>query len=83
VRLIAASSAAGFTFVVCFLVSSPYPDNLRRDPPALQGSMSDRVTAVATTSSPSTEANTFAWGWRGTPIPVGYEVSGPAGAEPT
>ena len=44
--------------------------------------MSDRVTAVATTRSPSTEANTFAWGWRGTPIPVGYEVSGPAGAEP-
>ena len=44
--------------------------------------MSDRVTAVATTRSPSTEANTFAWGWRGAPIPVAYEMSGPADAEP-
>jgi pimeloyl-ACP methyl ester carboxylesterase len=44
--------------------------------------MSHRVTAVATTRSPSTEANTLAWSWRGTSIPVGYEVSGPAGAEP-
>jgi pimeloyl-ACP methyl ester carboxylesterase len=24
----------------------------------------------------------FAWSWRGTPVPVGYETSGPAGAEP-
>jgi hypothetical protein len=28
------------------------------------------------------ESITFAWNWRGTPIPVGYELSGPAGAEP-
>jgi pimeloyl-ACP methyl ester carboxylesterase len=40
--------------------------------------MSDRVAAVIQASSPIT----FAWSWRGTPIPVGYEVSGPAGAEP-
>jgi pimeloyl-ACP methyl ester carboxylesterase len=40
--------------------------------------MSDRVGAVTEASSPIT----FAWSWRGTPIPVGYEVSGPAGAEP-
>ena len=44
--------------------------------------MSDRVTAVAMTRSPSTEANTFAWTWRGAPIPVAYEMPGPAGAEP-
>ena len=44
--------------------------------------MSDRVAAVMTARSPSIEANTFAWSWRGTPIPVGYELSGPAGAEP-
>jgi pimeloyl-ACP methyl ester carboxylesterase len=25
---------------------------------------------------------TFAWSWNGTPIPVGYEISGPDGAEP-
>jgi pimeloyl-ACP methyl ester carboxylesterase len=40
--------------------------------------MSNRVAAVTPASSPMT----FAWSWRGTPIPVGYEVSGPAGAEP-
>jgi pimeloyl-ACP methyl ester carboxylesterase len=34
------------------------------------------------TRSPSTEANTFAWSWHGAPVPVAYEVSGPAGAEP-
>jgi pimeloyl-ACP methyl ester carboxylesterase len=28
------------------------------------------------------EARTFAWSWRGTPVPVGYEISGPADAEP-
>jgi pimeloyl-ACP methyl ester carboxylesterase len=28
------------------------------------------------------ESIMFAWSWRGTPIPVGYEVSGPASAEP-
>jgi pimeloyl-ACP methyl ester carboxylesterase len=28
------------------------------------------------------EANTFDWRWRGTPVPIGYELSGPAGAEP-
>jgi len=44
--------------------------------------MSDRVAAVTTARSPSTEANTFAWSWRGTTIPVGYEVSGSTGAEP-
>jgi pimeloyl-ACP methyl ester carboxylesterase len=43
--------------------------------------MSDRVTAVATTRTPSTEANTFAWGWRGAAIPVAYEMWGPADAE--
>jgi hypothetical protein len=40
--------------------------------------MSDRVAAVIQASSPIT----FAWSWRGTPIPVEYEISGPAGAEP-
>ena len=44
--------------------------------------MSDRVAAVTKTSSPSIEPIMFAWSWRGTPVPVGYEVSGPAGAEP-
>jgi hypothetical protein len=44
--------------------------------------MSDRVAAVTTARSPSIEANTFAWSWRRKPVPVGYEVSGPAGAEP-
>ena len=44
--------------------------------------MSDRVAAVTRASSPSMEPTTFAWSWRGTPIPVGYELSGPAGAEP-
>jgi pimeloyl-ACP methyl ester carboxylesterase len=44
--------------------------------------MSHRETAVATTRSLSTEANTFAWSWHGTPVPVGYELSGPAEAEP-
>ena len=44
--------------------------------------MSDRVASVAAASSPSMELITFAWSWRGTPIPVGYELSGPAGAEP-
>jgi pimeloyl-ACP methyl ester carboxylesterase len=28
------------------------------------------------------EANTFTWSWRGAPVSVGYELSGPAGAEP-
>jgi pimeloyl-ACP methyl ester carboxylesterase len=40
------------------------------------------VTAVRTPSSPSAEANTFAWSWRGTPVPVEYEISGPAHADP-
>ena len=44
--------------------------------------MSDRVASVAAASSPSIESITFAWTWHGTPIPVGYEVLGPAGAEP-
>jgi pimeloyl-ACP methyl ester carboxylesterase len=44
--------------------------------------MSDRVTAVPMTRSPAPEANTFAWRWRGAPVPVGYELSGPAVAEP-
>jgi len=44
--------------------------------------MSDRAATVAEPSSRSTGPITFAWSWRGTPIPVGYEVSGPAGAEP-
>ena len=44
--------------------------------------MSDRGTAVTTAGSPLTEAKTFAWSWRGAPVPVEYEVSGPAGAEP-
>jgi pimeloyl-ACP methyl ester carboxylesterase len=30
---------------------------------------------------PVIEANTFTWSWHGTPVPVGYEFSGPAGAE--
>jgi pimeloyl-ACP methyl ester carboxylesterase len=28
------------------------------------------------------ELITFPWSWRGTPVPVGYEVSDPAGSEP-
>jgi pimeloyl-ACP methyl ester carboxylesterase len=28
------------------------------------------------------ELITFPWSWRGTPVPVGYEVSDPAGGEP-
>jgi pimeloyl-ACP methyl ester carboxylesterase len=44
--------------------------------------MSDRVAAVSKASSPSIEQTTFGWSWHGTPIPVGYEVSGPADAEP-
>jgi pimeloyl-ACP methyl ester carboxylesterase len=44
--------------------------------------MSGRVAAVAEPSSRSLGTITFAWSWRGTPIPVGYEVSGPADAGP-
>jgi pimeloyl-ACP methyl ester carboxylesterase len=33
-------------------------------------------------SSPSLEASTFAWSWRGTPVPIGYEISGAADAHP-
>jgi pimeloyl-ACP methyl ester carboxylesterase len=44
--------------------------------------MSDRVGAVTKASSPSIEPTTFAWSWRGTPISIGYEVSGPSRAEP-
>jgi pimeloyl-ACP methyl ester carboxylesterase len=44
--------------------------------------MSARVVAVAEPSSRSTGPITFAWSWRATPIPVEYEMSGPAGAEP-
>jgi pimeloyl-ACP methyl ester carboxylesterase len=44
--------------------------------------MSDRVTAVTTTRSPSTEAKTFAWSWGGAPVGVGYQLSGPGRAEP-
>ena len=44
--------------------------------------MSDRVAAVTKASSPSIEPITFAWSWRGTPVPVAYEMSRPAGAEP-
>ena len=44
--------------------------------------MSDRVAAVTRTSSPAIEPIMFAWSWRETSIPVVYEMSGPAGAEP-
>src|ERR687891_2289988 len=44
--------------------------------------MSDRVASLTEASSPSIESATFPWSWRGTNIPVGYELSGPAGAEP-
>ena len=44
--------------------------------------MSDRVAAVTRASSPSMEPTTFAWSWRAAPVPVGYELSGAAGAEP-
>jgi pimeloyl-ACP methyl ester carboxylesterase len=44
--------------------------------------MSDRVASGTEASSPSIKSATFAWSWRGTNIPVGYELSGPAGAEP-
>ena len=44
--------------------------------------MSDRVAAVTRASSPSMEPTTVAWSWRAAPVPVGYELSGAAGAEP-
>ena len=44
--------------------------------------MSDRFASVPKVSAPSMKVITFAWSWRRTPTPVGYEVSGPAGAEP-
>ena len=44
--------------------------------------MSDRFTSVPKVSSPSMKLITFAWSWRRTPTPVGYEVSGPSDAEP-
>jgi pimeloyl-ACP methyl ester carboxylesterase len=44
--------------------------------------MPDRRASVVAASSPSMESVTFAWRWRGTPIPVGYEMSGSASAEP-
>ena len=44
--------------------------------------MSDRVASLTEASSPSIKSATFPWSWRGTNIPVGYELSGPAGAEP-
>ena len=31
---------------------------------------------------PLIDTNTFAWSWRETPVPVGYDLTGPAGAEP-
>jgi pimeloyl-ACP methyl ester carboxylesterase len=44
--------------------------------------MSDRVAAETKASSPGIKTAVFAWSWRATPIPVGYDVSGPARAEP-
>ena len=44
--------------------------------------MSDRVAAMTKAGLPSIEASTFAWSWRRTPITIGYEMSGPAGAAP-
>jgi pimeloyl-ACP methyl ester carboxylesterase len=44
--------------------------------------MSDRVAAATKASFPGIETAVFAWSWRGTSIPVGYQVSGPAGAGP-
>jgi pimeloyl-ACP methyl ester carboxylesterase len=44
--------------------------------------MSDRMASVTEASSPAIKSATFAWRWCGTDIPVGYEVLGPAGAEP-
>jgi Terminase large subunit, endonuclease domain len=44
--------------------------------------MSGSVSAVAEPSSRSVGPITFAWSWCGTPIPVGYESLGPAGAKP-
>jgi pimeloyl-ACP methyl ester carboxylesterase len=40
------------------------------------------VTSVTPASSPSIEANRFAWRWRGTPVAIEYEISGPADADP-
>jgi pimeloyl-ACP methyl ester carboxylesterase len=44
--------------------------------------MSDRDATVTVAMPPSGAPGTFAWSWSGTPIPVTYELSGPAGAEP-
>jgi len=44
--------------------------------------MSDRCALVSEFRAASMELITFPWSWRRTPIPVGYEVSGPAGAQP-
>jgi hypothetical protein len=49
---------------------------------ASQGPISDQVAAAMTAGFPSGQANTFAWSWRGTSVPVGYELSGSADAEP-
>lgn len=40
------------------------------------------MTSVATATTEPLEASAFAWSWRGTALPVGYEIWGPADAEP-
>jgi pimeloyl-ACP methyl ester carboxylesterase len=64
-------------------ISSPYVSDLGTSLTDLaEPLMSGPVSAVAEPSSRSVGPTTFAWSWRGTPIPVGYESLGPAGARP-
>ena len=77
-----ATSVAG-AIAVSFPLSAHHASAIWDEPHRPCGApMSDRVAAVTKTSSPSIEPIMFAWSWRGTPIPVVYELSGPAGAEP-
>ena len=77
-----ATSIAG-AIAVSFPLSAHHASAFWDEPHRPCGApMSDRVAAVTKTSSPSIEPIMFAWSWRGTPIPVGYELSGPVGAEP-
>ena len=77
-----ATSVAG-AIAVSFPLSAHHASAIWDKPPRPCGApMSDRVAAVTRTSSPAIEPITFAWSWRETSIPVEYEMSGPAGAEP-
>lgn len=60
-------------------------DKDKRDPTVRRTSQHRsqyKVQAMAGKPETGSESITFTWNWHGTPIPVGYEVSGPAGTEP-